>query len=389
MEIREIVITCLPKLGWAVAEELEDLRFPVIEIGHQSVKTKGTMEDCMQLNLLLRCANRVLFLIDSFTAVHPDRLYKQVKKLPWEKWIDPKGYVSISSFVKNDNIRDNRFANLRVKDAIVDRMLSETGQRPDSGPELDGTVIFLHWVENECSIYFDTSGETISKHGYRKYPHKAPLHESLAASIIRATQWDGKGIFVNPMCGSGTLAIEAALMLYNIHPAIWRKNYSFMHVNPYNYEAWASIKNQHSPKIPGKPLTKIIATDISGYALDAARNNARAAGVDHLIEFHKCSFERTIIPPNDGLVILNPEYGQRMGEEEELEVTYKEIGDFFKQKCPGKTGFIFTGNLELAKKVGLKAKRRFEFMNAKLDCRLLKYELYSGSARSPDITQVE
>ncbi len=344
------------------------------------------MVDCMQLNLRLRCANRVLFLIESFTAVHPDRLYKQVKKLTWESWIDPKGYISISSFVNNDYIRDNRFANLRVKDAIVDRMQSETGQRPDSGPELDATVIFLHWIENKCSLYFDTSGETISKHGYRKYPHKAPLHESLAASIIRATQWDGKGAFINPMCGSGTLAIEAALMHYDIYPEIWRKNFSFMHINPYDYKEWALLKNEYSPKIPGKPTVKIIATDISGRALDAARNNARAAGVDHLIEFHKCSFERTIIPLGEGIVILNPEYGQRMGEEDSLEEVYGEIGDYFKQKCAGKTGYIFTGNLNLAKKVGLKASRRFEFMNAKLDCRLLKYELYSGSTRSSDLS---
>ena len=374
----EIVITCLPKLSWAVVEELKALDFPVIEEGYQSVKTEGSMVDCMRLNLQLRCANRVLYLIDSFSAVHPDHLYKQVKKKPWERWIDPNGYVSISSFVRNDRIRDNRFANLRVKDAIVDRILSKTSQRPDSGPDQGGTVIFLHWVENSCSLYFDTSGETISKHGYRKYPHKAPLHESLAASIVLSTQWDGKGVFINPMCGSGTLAIEAALSLYDIYPGIWRKNYSFMHVNPFDHEAWHSLKQRLNPGIPSKPTVRIMATDISGRALDAARKNAKAAGVDHLIEFLRCPFEKTLVLPGDGIVILNPEYGERMGEESALENTYRQIGDFFKHKCAGKTGYVFTGNLNLAKKVGLRTKRRIEFLNGKLDCRLLEYELYVG-----------
>lgn len=378
MQSSEIIITCLPKLSWAVAEELKALGFPIVEEGHQSVKTEGSMVDCMRLNLQLRCANRVLFLIDSFTAVHPDHLYKRIKKMPWEQWIDPKGYLSVSSFVRHDTIRDNRFANLRVKDAIVDRILAETSQRPDSGPDLGGTVIFLHWVESECSLYFDTSGETISKRGYRKNPYKAPLHESLAASIIRATNWDGSGVFVNPMCGSGTLAIEAALKLYNIYPGVRRRNYSFMHVNPFDHKAWQTMKEEFDTKIPSEPTTKIVATDISGRAIEAAIKNAEAAGVDHLIEFHKCRFEGTLIPPEDGIVILNPEYGQRMGEEEALEKTYREIGDFFKQKCSGKTGYIFTGNLNLAKKVGLRTKKRIEFLNAKLDCRLLEYELYAG-----------
>ena len=379
MESKEIIVTCLPKLASHVATELRELGYPVVQVGHQSVTTNGTMEDCMRLNLTLRCANRVLFLIQSFGAVHPDHLYKQVKKLAWERWIDPQGYVSVNSYVKHPTIKDNRFANLRVKDAIVDRIMTRTSKRPDSGPELNGTVIFLHWVDKQSHLYFDTSGESISKHGYRKFPHKAPLHETLAASIIKSTGWNGQSTFINPMCGSGTLAIEAALLTNCIYPAISRKNYALMHINPFDDQAWGRLISEYSTLDHSSRNTRIIATDISGRAVEAARKNAVAAKVDHLIEFRKCRFEQTEIPEGDGVVILNPEYGERMGEESELVDTYRRIGDFFKQKCMGKTGYIFTGNLSLAKKVGLRTKRRIEFLNGKIDCRLLEYELYSGS----------
>lgn len=374
----EIVITCLPKLSWLVADEVRELNMPVLEESHQSVTTKGDMTDCMKLNLHLRCANKVLYRIKSFSANHPDKLYKEVRKLPWERWIDPAGYISVGSFVKNDKIRDTRFANLKVKDAVVDRMMDKTGKRPDSGSDQSSTVLFIHWVGDQASIYFDTSGETISKHGYRKYPHKAPLHESLAAAIIRATKWDRKSIFVNPMCGSGTLAIEAAMMMYDLAPGLERRNFGFKHINGYDHVAWGEMKSDLVTPVPRESVRRIIATDISGRAIDCARKNAKEAGVDHLIEFHKCKFEKTLIPPGDGVVVLNPEYGERLGEEEALEGTYRDIGDFFKQKCAGKTGYIFTGNLDLAKRVGLRTKRRIEFYNAKIECRLLEYELYEG-----------
>ena len=374
----EIVITCLPKLNWVVANEVRDLGFTVVEEGYQSVKTQGSLSDCMKLNLHLRCANKVLFQIASFRAFNPDQLYKAIRKLTWERWIDPKGYVSVVSYVRNDKIRDTRFANLRVKDALVDRLMDKTGKRPDSGSDQSGTVIFLHWVGESCSLYFDTSGETISKHGYRKFPHKAPLHESLAASLIMASKWDKESYFINPMCGSGTLAIEAALMMYDLYPGVKRGNYGFMHINGYDPQAWQAMKSQVATSAPRESIRKIIATDISGRAIEAAKKNAKAAGVEGLIEFHKCCFQNTIIPEGDGVVMLNPEYGERLGEESALENTYREIGDFFKQKCQGKTGYIFTGNLSLAKKVGLRTKRRIEFLNAKIECRLLEYELYEG-----------
>jgi len=377
----EIVITCPPRQSWLIAQEVGELGYTVLAEDHQSVTISGSLEDCMKLNLELRCANRVLLNITRFKAEDPDTLYNEINKIAWEKLISPDGYICINSFVRNDRINDTRFANLKVKDAIVDRMQEKIGRRPDAGSNVDKTVFFLHWVGDNCGIYIDTSGETISKHGYRRYSHKAPLLESLASGILRATAWNRKSILINPMCGSGTLAIEAALWAQYSAPGLNRRNFGFMHIIIFNRMRWNEIREEALARISRSISLQIIATDISANAVESARKNAKIAGVDGFIEFRKCAFEKTPIPDGEGLVILNPEYGVRLGEEDALEATYLAIGDFFKQKCQGKTGFIFTGNLNLAKKVGLKAKRRIEFFNGKIDCRLLEYELYGGSKK--------
>jgi putative N6-adenine-specific DNA methylase len=232
-----------------------------------------------------------------------------------------------------------------------------------------------------ATIYLDTSGDTIAKHGYRKIPFKAPLQESLAAAIILASKWDRKQNFLNPMCGSGTLAIEAAMLAVNKAPGLLRSNFGFIHIKGFNNDQWEEMRRDARLKTLRKTGGKIIATDISQPAIDAALKNAMTAGVNHLIEFKKCDFRETDVPGNGGVVIINPEYGERLGEESELEFVYKEIGDFFKKKCKGYTGYVFTGNLNLAKKIGLKSKRRIEFYNGNIDCRLLEYELYEGTRK--------
>jgi len=206
------------------------------------------------------------------------------------------------------------------------------------------------------------------------------MQEALAAAVILATKWDRKSAFINPMCGSGTLAIEAALLASNKAPGLMRHNFGFSHIKGYDDTVWKDLRQEAARKTSRTLSFPIIASDNDPRALSAARENAKSARVDHLIRFELCDFEETPIPDtNKGIVILNPEYGERMGEEEILEETYGFIGDFFKKKCKGYTGYIFTGNMDLAKKVGLKAKRRIEFYNAKIDCRLLEYELYEGT----------
>lgn len=381
MENNRILITCAQRISPILGEEVKALGFEVKSVGRMGVETAGTLTDTMRLNMHLRTGNRVLFLIKEFKANHPDKLYDAVKRIPWEKYIAPDGYVSVNSFVQNDYINDTRFPNLKTKDAIVDRIHEKKGRRPDSGPDRKGVVIFLHWKLDVCQLYFDTSGETISKHGYRKIPMKAPMIESLAAATILSSQWKPENHFINPMCGSGTLAIEAALIMANKAPGLFRENFGFMHLPDYREEDWLKVKSEATALQAHEPHGKIIATDISKETVAAARINAQVAGVDHLIEFEVCDFTETPIPEGDGVVFLNPEYGERLGEERELEETYSKIGDFFKQHCKGKTGYIFTGNLNLAKRIGLKAKRRIEFYNGKFDSRLLEYELYQGTRK--------
>lgn len=379
----KIVITCPPRISIHLAKEVEQLGFKIHKVDRMGVQIIGSFNDTMKLNLQLRTGYRVLYQIHSFKAVHPDDLYAAVKKFPWEEYIKPDGYVSIQSYVKNDFIRDTKFANLRVKDGIADRYMDKFGRRPDSGSDTSQTVIFLHWQLDNCNIYIDTSGETIAKHGYRKIPFKAPMLEALAAATILASEWDKKSNFINPMCGSGTLAIEAALMAIEKPPGLMRENFGFMHIVGYNYMYWDKIIKEAQEKIIETDVLpfKIIASDLSPEALSAARTNARNAGVEHLITFEKGDFRETTVPEGDGVVFLNPEYGERLGDEKELESVYSYIGDFFKKRCSGYTGYVFTGNLNLAKKIGLRAKRRIEFFNSKIDTRLLEYELYAGTKR--------
>ena len=381
MEKNKILITCALRISPILAEEVKSLGYEVKSVDRMSVETEGTLKDAMRLNMHLRTGNRVLYFIKQFRANHPDKLYNAVKNIPWEKWISPNGYVSVNSFVQNDYINDTRFPNLKTKDAIVDRIFERKGRRPDSGPDRNGTVIYLHWKLDDCQLYFDTSGETISKHGYRKIPMKAPMIESLAAATILSSNWKPDAHFINPMCGSGTLAIEAALMKINRAPGLYRDQFGFMFLPGYRQEDWEQVKNEAEKQLVSPSEAKIIATDISRETISAAKKNAELAGVDHLIEFEVCDFADTPIPEGKGVVFLNPEYGERLGEEQALEETYSKIGDFFKQKCKGYTGYIFTGNLNLAKRVGLKARRRIEFFNGKFDSRLLEYELYQGSKK--------
>jgi len=208
------------------------------------------------------------------------------------------------------------------------------------------------------------------------------MMESLAAATLLASKWDKISPFINPMCGSGTVAIEAALMATNRRPGLYRNNYSFMHILGYDEKVYnEEYKKLEKQVIEIKDL-KIVATDISEDAIYISGVNAGIAGVEELIEFDICDFQETKVPEQPGVIYFNPEYGERLGEEIELQQTYSLIGDFMKKQCKGYTGYVFTGNMELAKKIGLKPGRRIEFFTGKIDCRLLEYELYSGTKRT-------
>lgn len=381
-EQSRIVITCNKRLAPFLEQEVVALGFIPERTFQTGVELKGTMRDCIRLNLNLRCASQVHYSLKSFRVDNPNALYRVLVTIPWEKIIPADGYFSVTSNVNHPTINNEMFVNVKVKDAIADKFVRETSKRPNSGPELNHTVIHLYWNDDRAEIFIDTSGETLAKHGYRKIPGKAPMLEALAAASVMATKWDKKSPFINPMCGSGTVAIEAALMATNRMPGLFRKNYAFMHVLGYDEGFYTAEQKKLQDQVNEVPGLLIVATDIKDDAINISKVNAGVAGVEKLIQFGVGDFELTSVPEDKaGVVYFNPEYGERLGEEKELEETYARIGDFMKKQCKGYTGYIFTGNLELAKKIGLKASRRIEFYNAKLDCRLLEYELYSGTRR--------
>ena len=377
-----IIVTCNKRLAPYLEMEVRELGYEPEWVFATGLQLRGTLKDCVRLNLNLRCASQVHYSLRQVTVDSPDELYDAVTQMPWEDWMEPDSYFSVTSHVDHFMVNTPLFVNVRVKDAIADRFRKRFGQRPNSGPELDRLVVHVYWKEQEAEIFIDTSGETLAKHGYRKIPGKAPMLEALATATILASRWDRQSPFVNPMCGSGTLAIEAALIATNRRPGLLRDNYSFLHIKNFDDAIYKAELREVRKKVTEVAGLVVIASDLRTDAIEVSKVNAGLAGVDHLIRFQVGDFEETEVPATPGAVFFNPEYGERLGELTALEATYARMGDFMKKTCQGYTGYIFTGNLELAKKIGLKATRRIEFYSAKLDCRLLEYELYGGTRRT-------
>jgi 23S rRNA G2445 N2-methylase RlmL len=376
-----IVITCPKFMSAYLSEEVHALGYTITEEWSTGVAIEGTLNDCIKINMNIRTGNQVLWLWSDAMAKNAEELYNHALKLPWEDLLDLDGYISITSNVQNETIDNNLFANVKLKDAIVDRFRHKTDMRPDSGSDRNKTVVHLYWKEDEVAIYLDTSGETLSKHQYRKQPGLAPMQENLAAATILATKWDKNSNFVNPMCGSGTLAIEAAMIALNRIPGLLRSNYGFMHIKGYDDEYYEKLRHEARLAVKKSLDFQIIASDLDPIALHAAKSNAKTAGVDIHMTFRLEDFRETPCPDGKGVVIFNPEYGERLGNYDELELVYKAMGDYMKKEAKGYFGYIFTASPNLAKKVGLKAERKIEFFNSTLECRLLEYELYDGSRR--------
>jgi 23S rRNA G2445 N2-methylase RlmL len=382
-EPRKIFITCAKGIVPWLAGEVQALGFPVVMEGEAAVETEGSLTDTMRLNLWLRTGHRVLYSLAAFEALDPTALYAGIRKIPWEEIlpaVGPQAYLSVTSTVDTPTIKDGRFVNVKAKDAIVDRLTERCGARPDSGPARDRAVVHVFWRGKQVFVYLDTSGEPLSRRGYRKIPLAAPMQETLAAAVILATGWNGRTAFINPMCGSGTLAIEAALFAQGKAPGLLRGNFGFMHLKGFSPEAWRKVRSA-ARLVQRETAAQIVATDVNPRAVDAARQNARTAGVEQLIAFSACPFDRTSIPERGGVAVLNPPYGERTGEIERLVGLYSEIGDFLKQRCRGYTGYVFTGNLNLVKRLGLRTTRRITFYNGEIECRLLEYSLYEGTKK--------
>lgn len=389
-----IIISCAKELSRWTEVEVRDLGYTPIEVTENTVVVRGAMRDVMKLNLKLRTAHRVLVPLLRADCRNIRDLYHLAKSIDWENLIEADGYFSVSSIVHNYTIRDTRIPSLYTKDAIADRMRERCQRRPDSGGENKGSAVFVYWERNEVIIYLDTSGEPLSKRGYRKIPGSAPMQETLAAACLMAMHWDKKSPFLSPMCGSGTPAIEAAMMALNKAPGALKGHFAFQSIKGYSRiipgetapriaprqhigaspeQIWKEIVLDAKNEEVTEGIPKIIATDISPEAVENAHTNAIAAGVAPYIEFKDCDFAETPIPQDKGCIFFNPEYGIRLGTVEELAPIYERIGTFMNEKCAGWTGGLITGNPDLARLVNLYYKTRVPFFNGPIDCRLFIY----------------
>ena len=399
-----LIISCARGLVPQTSKEVMRLGYAIIDSTENTVVVRGGMRDMMTLNLQLRTAHRVLAPLLRTECLNLYDFYDAVLSIDWENYFEPDGYFTVNTVVHNDTIRDTRMPSLKAKDAIADRMRQRCGGRPDSGRETFGASVFVYWQDTELIVYIDTTGEPLSKRGYRKLPGLAPMQETLAAGCILASEWDARSPFVSPMCGSGTPAIEAALLAINRAPGSFKSHFGFMALKGYRQtipgeRAGTSVRQRFgaSPEQIWKDkvavaraqecktgLPPIIATDIDPEAVETARMNAIAAGVSEHITFGECDFAATKLPPPPGVIFMNPEYGERMGEGQDLEPLYSRIGDFLKQKCTGYTGCILTGNMEMSRKIGLRSTRRIPFFNGPIECRMVVFNLYEGSEKESD-----
>ena len=389
-----IIISCAKELSRWTEIEVLDLGYKPIEVTENTVVVRGDMRDVMNLNLRLRTAHRVLVPLLRTECRNIKDLYEAAISIDWENLIEADGYFSVSSIVHNYTIRDTRLPALYTKDAIADRMREKCQRRPDSGGENKGAAVFVYWERDQVIIYLDTSGEPLSKRGYRKIPGSAPMQETLAAACIMAMHWDGKTPFLSPMCGSGTPAIEAAMLAMNKAPGTLKGHFAFQSIKGYTRiipgesaprvaprqragaspeQIWKEILIDANEQEVTENLPKIIATDISPEAIENAHTNAIAAGVAPYIDFKACDFGDSPIPEGRGCVFFNPEYGIRLGTYEELAPIYERIGTFMNEKCAGWTGGLITGNPDLARLVNLYYKTRIPFFNGPIDCRLFIY----------------
>ena len=390
-----IIISCAKQLSRWTEVEVREMGYTPVEVTENTVVVRGAMRDVMRLNLWLRTAHRVLVPLLRTTCRNIRDLYEAVASIDWENHLEPDGYFSVSSIVHNLTVRDTRIPSLYTKDAIADRMREKCQRRPDSGGENCGAAVFVYWEKDEAIVYLDTSGEPLSKRGYRRIPGSAPMQETLAAACLMATGWDRKSPFLSPMCGSGTPAIEAVLMAMNRAPGALKGHFAFQSLKGYTHiipgesapnvaprqrmgaspeQIWKEMVLDAKEKETTENLPRIIATDISPEAVENAHTNAIAAGVAPYIEFAACDFADTPIPEAAGTVFFNPEYGIRLGDPAELAPIYERIGTFLNEKCRGWTGALITGNPDLARLVNLYYKTRIPFYNGPIDCRLFLYE---------------
>jgi putative N6-adenine-specific DNA methylase len=329
----------------------------------------------------LRTALRVLKPLWEFKARDENELYKGAYNIEWSSLISGNQTFAIDGVLNSPYFNHSRYVALRVKDAIVDQFRTKTGRRPGIDTDEPDIRLNLHISGDKCTLLLDSSGDSLHRRGYREATHEAPLNEVLAAGIIMMSGWDRRSPFVDPMCGSGTIPLEAAMMAWNIYPGMYRKQFAFEKWPDFDDSLLDKIYNQEHPEPAEKPV--IIGADMSARAVAIARNNGRNAFLGKKIEFKVSSFENLVPPEGPGVLVTNPPYGERI-KQENLKAFHSIMGDVLKNKYPGYSAWILSSNTEALKFTGLRPEKKTILFNGALECRLVKYSVYKGSRKSPD-----
>ena len=371
-----------------LAQELIALGANEVQLERRAVSFRGDKALLYRANLCLRTALRILVPIASFKAKDTDALYNQLRKINWSAYMQSSTTFAIDATVYSETFRNSRFVTYRVKDAIADYWLEKENQRPSVSTREPDLLINIHIGNEQVTVSLDSSGESLHKRGYRVATTEAPISEVLAAGMLLMAGWNGQTDLYDPMCGSGTFLIEAALIARNIAPGVFRSAYAFEKWPDFDADLWSDIYNDDSHERDF--AHKIYGSDASFYAIQQAAKNIKAAGVQKDIELKQIRIEE-IKWSNDAingqmvndkmvnaLVMLNPPYGERLHSNKEMEDLYSAIGSTLKHQFAGSTAWIISSNAAAMKCIGLKPSKKYHLLNGELDCQFNKYDLFAG-----------
>ena len=371
----ELIAKTLEGLEEVLAQELIELGANNVEKGRRMVSFTGNKRMMYLANFSLRTAIRILKPLSHFTATNPDEVYEQVKRIPWERYLSTQQTFAVDEVVFSNEFRHSKFVAYRVKDAIADYFMERDGKRPGvrvTGPDV---LINIHIAETSCTLSLDASGESLHRRGYRQATLEAPLNEVLAAGIILMSGWRGECDFIDPMCGSGTLPIEAALIARNIAPGVFRQGYAFEKWPDFDKELFEEIYNDDQNEREFNH--HIYGYDNNPRAIEVATRNVKAAGLSRNITLKQQPFQAFEQPKEKSILITNPPYGERISSPDLLGL-YQMIGERLKHAFTGGSAWILSYRDECFDQIGLKPTQKIPLMNGALQCQLRQYELFEG-----------
>lgn len=360
----------------ALEIELKSLGFAKTEKVAGGVFFETNWEGCYRANLQSRLATRILKPILDFNAYQGDELYYNLMKHDFTKYIHPNQTIKVEASLTDCSIRDQRFLAMKTKDAIVDQFREKFDVRPDVNTFNPDLKIYIRAHRDQYSVAIDTSGESLFMRGYRKEAGDAPMKENLAAGLLMLAEWDQTSPIVDPTCGSGTILIEAAMMAMKIAPGSSRRQFGFERLIGFQQEAWDRVLEEAASQELTELPFKFYGYDVDRPVLRMAKENAKRAGVDHVVEFNFESVATLNPPVEKGLLIANPPYGARLGDEDNLRDVYRDIGFTLKHRFKGWDAWILSGNKDLILDMKLKATRKHFVFNGPIECRFLKYSMF-------------